>query len=70
MSRDSNSQWVTPREKEVVELICQGKINREIAKALEISEGSVKEYIHRVFRKLKVTNRTELAMWALRQKGD
>jgi DNA-binding NarL/FixJ family response regulator len=34
---------------------------------LHLSEGTIKEYLNRIFRKLGMTNRTELAVWALRQ---
>ena len=53
------------REQQVIELVCQGKLNKEIAFALCLSEGTIKEYMHRIFKKAAVTNRTELAMWAL-----
>lgn len=43
-------------------LIRQAKTNKEIAYDLCLAEGTVKEYLHRIFRKLAVTNRTELAL--------
>lgn len=54
------------REKQIVRLICQAKLNKEIAFELRLTEGTIKEYLNRIFRKLEVTNRTELAMWAVR----
>jgi DNA-binding NarL/FixJ family response regulator len=54
------------REKQIVELVCQAKLNKEIAFALCLTEGTIKEYLNRLFRKLQVKNRTELAMWAVR----
>ncbi len=53
------------REKQVVDLIRQAKANKEVAYRLHLSEGTVKEYLNRIFRKLGVSNRTELAVWAL-----
>jgi len=53
------------REKQVVELVCKGKINKEIAFALHLTEGTVKEYLNRIFRKVGATNRTELAVWSI-----
>ncbi len=50
------------REQQIVALICQAKTNKEIAYDLCLTEGTVKEYLHRIFRKLAVTNRTELAL--------
>ena len=52
------------REKQIVELVRQAKANKEIAYELHLSEGTVKEYLNRIFRKLDVKSRTELAVWA------
>lgn len=51
------------REKQVVQLIQQAKSNKEIAFELCLTVGTVKEYVHHIFRKLGVKNRTELALW-------
>jgi DNA-binding NarL/FixJ family response regulator len=56
---------LTFREKQVVRLVAQGKLNKEIAHELHLTEGTIKEYLNRIFRKLGTTNRTELAIWAL-----
>jgi two-component system, NarL family, nitrate/nitrite response regulator NarL len=53
------------REKQVVDLVSQAKLNKEIAHELHLTEGTIKEYLHRIFRKLGTANRTELAVWAL-----
>lgn len=53
------------REKQVVDLVAQAKLNKEIAYELHLAEGTIKEYLNRIFRKLSVSNRTELAVWAL-----
>jgi DNA-binding NarL/FixJ family response regulator len=53
------------REKQVVNLVCKAKLNKEIAYELHLTEGTIKEYLNRIFRKLGVSNRTELAVWAL-----
>jgi DNA-binding NarL/FixJ family response regulator len=57
------------REKQVVELVSQGKANKQIAFELLLTEGTIKEYLNRIFRKVEVTNRTELAIWALRRQA-
>jgi len=57
------------REKQVVGLIAQAKLNKEIAYELHLTEGTIKEYLNRIFRKLGISNRTELAIWALRQRS-
>jgi DNA-binding NarL/FixJ family response regulator len=53
------------REKQLVNLVSQGKLNKQIAYELHLTEGTVKEYMNRIFRKLGTSNRTELAVWAL-----
>lgn len=55
---------LTPRERELVDLVRQGLRNREIATQLGVTEGTVKVYLHAIFDKLGVDNRTELAMRA------
>jgi len=50
------------REKQIVQLIEQAKSNKEIAYELCLTVGTVKEYIYHIFRKLGVSNRTELAL--------
>jgi DNA-binding NarL/FixJ family response regulator len=57
----------TFRDKQVIELVRQAKLNKEIAHELHLTEGTIKEYLNRIFRKVGVTNRTELAVWAERQ---
>ncbi len=55
---------VTPRERAVVQLVARGLRNREIAGELGMTEGTVKVYLHRIYEKLGVGNRTELALLA------
>jgi two-component system nitrate/nitrite response regulator NarP len=52
------------REAELVQLVRQGLRNRDIADRLGITEGTVKVYLHSVFEKTGVANRTELAIRA------
>jgi len=56
---------LTFRESQIVTLVSQAKLNKEIAHQLHLTEGTVKEYLNKIFRKLGVTNRTELAVWSL-----
>ena len=53
------------REKQVIHLVAQAKLNKEIAYELHLAEGTIKEYLNRIFQKLGTTNRTELAVWAV-----
>lgn len=57
---------LTPREVSVLKLISGGRSNREIGSALDITEGTVKGHVHRILRKLRVSNRTEAAVAAVR----
>jgi DNA-binding NarL/FixJ family response regulator len=52
---------LTPREREIVGLLRQGLRNKQIAVAMGITEGTVKIYLFRLFHKLGVRNRFELA---------
>lgn len=55
------------RERQVADLVVRAKLNKEIAHELHLTEGTIKEYLNRIFRKLGVTNRTGLAIWVLSQ---
>ena len=55
---------LTDREIEVLKLIADGMINKEIAKQLYISEKTVKNHVSNIFRKLNVSDRTQAAIYA------
>ena len=57
---------LTAREKEVLSLIAKGEKNRGIAGQLFISEKTVKNHITNIFRKLKVKDRTQAAIYAIK----
>ena len=57
---------LTPREKEVLQLIAKGLSNEEIAKTLFISKHTVKNHITNIYRKMGSRNRTKVALWAIR----
>ncbi len=57
---------LTKRESQLVGLLSQGLKNKEIAGALSISEGTVKVYLSRLFQKVGVKDRFELALYGLR----
>jgi DNA-binding CsgD family transcriptional regulator len=50
------------REKEILDLLIQGKLNKEIASLLFISEETVKKHLKNVYRKLGVRNRVEATL--------
>jgi two-component system, NarL family, nitrate/nitrite response regulator NarL len=55
---------LAPRERDLVRCVARGLRNREIAKQLGVTEGTVKVYLHAIFDKLEVKSRTELAIRA------
>jgi len=57
---------LTNREIEVLELIAEGMINKEIAKKLYISEKTVKNHVSNIFKKLNVADRTQAAIYAFK----
>jgi DNA-binding NarL/FixJ family response regulator len=56
---------LTQREHDILELLAEGRANREIAGRLYLSEKTVKAHLAAIFRKLGVTNRTQAAMMAV-----
>jgi two-component system response regulator DevR len=57
---------LTEQELRVLALIAEGKTNREIARALYLGEGTVRNYVSSILSKLGVTNRAEAAAFAVR----
>jgi DNA-binding NarL/FixJ family response regulator len=57
---------LTRREREVLRLVARGESNKRVAAALGLSEGTVKSYLSGVFEKLGVGDRTQAALWAVR----
>jgi DNA-binding NarL/FixJ family response regulator len=64
----SNGRTLTPREHEIVRLICEGLGNRQIAKRLHIREATVKTHLHRIYEKLRLRDRLQLSLYG-REKG-
>ena len=61
---------LTSREREVLAEIAQGRSNREIARALRVSEKTVKAHVSSVLAKLGVQDRTQAALLAVRQERE
>lgn len=57
---------LTPREREVLRYLAEGRTNREIATILDISPGTVKNHVEHIIAKLPVSDRTQAAVYALR----
>ena len=65
-TRESPMENVTERELEVIDLVAQGRSNQEIAKELVISEKTVKTHISNILSKLQLEDRTQLAIYAIK----
>ena len=51
---------LTQRERQIVRLVCEGLSNKEVGQRLNITDGTIKVHLHKVFEKLRVSNRTAL----------
>ncbi|NPA91339.1 MAG: response regulator transcription factor [Chloroflexi bacterium] len=60
---DPALEMLTPRERQVLELVALGLTNREIAERLVISENTVRTHLRRILHKLHVRSRVEAAVW-------
>ena len=64
--RSDRLRGLTHQEKQVLQLIAQGKTNREISELMNLSEKTVRNYVTQVLAKLELKNRAEAAAFAVR----
>jgi len=64
-SRERERSLLSQREREIVALVAQGFKNKEMAEKMFISEQTVKNHLHNIFDKLGVSDRLELALYAI-----
>jgi DNA-binding CsgD family transcriptional regulator len=69
MNESGTTYGLTRNERRVALLVAQGRTNHEVAAALAISPKTVEANLTRIYRKLRVRSRTELAIRALRSPG-
>ena len=62
--KTDNSPQFSDRELSVLKLLSQGQSNKEIARSLHLSEGTVRNHLSNIFCKLDVRDRTQAALWA------
>ena len=65
INKDVNIDALTPKEKEVLSLVAKGASNQEIADKLCVQDVTVKTHLNSIFKKLKVSNRTQAVLLAL-----
>ena len=65
LNKDVNIDALTPKEKEVLALVAKGASNQEIADKLFVRDVTVKTHLNSIFKKLKVTNRTQSVLLAM-----
>ena len=65
LNKDINIDALTPKEKEVLALVAKGASNQEIADKLFVRDVTVKTHLNSIFKKLKVTNRTQAVLLAM-----
>ncbi len=66
IERKAANEVLTKREVEVLKLLAEGLFNKEIAYNLSISEKTVKNHVSNIFRKIGVADRTQAAVYAIR----
>ena len=65
LTKTGRNDSVTLREKEIIDYVCQGLSNNEIAEALALSKHTIKAHLNRIFKKLNVPGRRKLISLAL-----
>ena len=58
---------LTPREREVIVLVADGRTNREIGRRLGVTERTARTHVSNILTKLGLASRTQAAMWAVRE---
>jgi RNA polymerase sigma factor (sigma-70 family) len=67
-ARDDDAiSGLTSRERDVLRLVAAGKPNKQIAAELAISERTARTHVSRILRKLRLSSRTQAALWAVRE---
>ena len=66
---DPRTADLSPQERRILELIADGRTNRQIGTEMILAEKTVKNYITSLLAKLKMTSRTEAAVYAARHQG-
>lgn len=65
--QDEDNKGLTPQEQRILDLIAEGRTNRQIAEVMILSEKTVKNYVSNLLAKLGMSRRTEAAVYAVRR---
>lgn len=60
---------LTERESKMLLMLTQGKSAQDIAKVLKLTYGTLRVYLHNMYKKLNVHNKTDAVIWAIRKGG-
>jgi two-component system nitrate/nitrite response regulator NarL len=58
---------LSPREREIVRCLARGASNKEIARELDVAESTVKIHVQHILRKLNLSSRVQVVVWAIEQ---
>lgn len=61
---------LTPRQVSLIRLMAGGPSNKELAEKLDLDEGTIKVYISRIFDRLGLSSRLELALWSIKHAAE
>jgi two-component system nitrate/nitrite response regulator NarL len=64
-SRVMERDRFSPRERDILSCLAQGESNKEIARALDLAESTVKIHVQNIFKKLNMTSRVQVALYAV-----
>lgn len=70
ISTPSEADFLTPREREIIRLVAGGLDNKEIAAQLFLAEGTVRNHLSKILDKLRLKDRTQLAVYAVKNNLD
>lgn len=65
----ANGETLTARERDIVRELARGASNKEIARALDLAESTVKIHVRNILRKLELTSRVQVAIYAIEHDG-
>ena len=63
---ETEAPALSQRERQIVRLVSEGLTNKEVARLLKLSDGTIKVHLHNIYQKLAIGNRTTLAALASR----